>query len=90
MEVAWKGLSDSTIHDIQGSETTAHRIPAAGWIQTGKHTGNWRKKVGCRQGSILGTGGRRVDAEGSILRTGGKKMNADREAYLELDEEGWM
>jgi hypothetical protein len=42
-------------------------------MQTGKLTENWRKKDGCRQGSILRTSGRRVDA--------------DREAYWELEEE---
>jgi len=45
-------------------------------MQTGKLTGNWRKKGECRQESLLGTGGRRV--------------NADREAYWELEEKGWM
>jgi hypothetical protein len=45
-------------------------------LQTRKLTGNWRKKDGCREGSILRTGGRRVDA--------------DRESYWELEEEGWM
>jgi hypothetical protein len=45
-----------------------------GWMQTGKLTENWRKKGECRQGSIL--------------RTGGRSVNADREAYLELEEEG--
>ena len=44
-----------------------------GWMQTELLTGNWRKKSGCRQGSILGTGKRRVDA--------------DREAYFVLEEE---
>jgi hypothetical protein len=89
MEVVWRGLSDCTIHDFRGSATIAQRAPSAGWIQTGeacweleeegcmqtaKHTWNWRKKGECRQGSILGTGGRRVDA--------------NREAYLELEEGG--
>jgi len=45
-------------------------------MQTGKLTGNWRKKGEYRQGSLLGTGERRA--------------NADREACLELEEEGWM
>jgi hypothetical protein len=36
-------------------------------MQTGKLTKNWRKKGECRQGSIL--------------RTGGRRVNADREAY---------
>jgi hypothetical protein len=31
-----------------------------GWLPTGKVTRNW-KKVGCKQGSILGNGVRRVD-----------------------------
>jgi hypothetical protein len=43
------------------------------WMQTGKHTWNCRKKGGCRQGSVLGTGGKGVDA--------------DREVYRELQEE---
>jgi len=44
-------------------------------MQTGKHPRNWKKKKsGCRQGSILRTEKRRVDA--------------DREAYWELEEEG--
>ena len=43
-------------------------------MQTGKLTGNWRKKGECRQGSLLGTGGKRVDA--------------DREDYWKLEEEG--
>jgi hypothetical protein len=45
-------------------------------MQTVKLTGNGRKKGECRQGSILGTRRRRVDA--------------DREAYLEQEREGWM
>jgi hypothetical protein len=45
-------------------------------MQTGNHTWNWSKKGGCRQGRLLGTGGRRLDE--------------DMEAYLELEEEGWM
>lgn len=90
-EVAWRGLSDCIIHDFRGSETTAQREPAAGWIQAGeacweleeegwiqtrKLTGSWMKKGGCRQGSLLGTGGRRVIA--------------DKEANWELEEEGWL
>jgi len=43
-------------------------------MQTGKFTVNRRKKDECRQESLLGTGGRRV--------------NADREAYWELEKEG--
>ena len=88
-EVAWSGLSDCTIHDFRGSETTAKRTPAAWWIQTdeacwelkkegwmqrAKLTGKWVMKGGYRQGSMLGTGGRRVDA--------------DREVYCEPEEEG--
>jgi hypothetical protein len=43
-------------------------------MQTVKLTWKWRKKGGFRQGSILGTGGRRVDV--------------DREAYWKREEEG--
>jgi len=25
-----------------------------------------------------------------VLRTGGRRVDADREAYWELEEEGWM
>ena len=57
------------------SEREAYlELEEEGWIQTGRFTGNWRKKFGCKQGSILGTGGRRV--------------NEVREAYWELEEEG--
>jgi hypothetical protein len=45
-------------------------------MQTLKITVNWRKKDGCRQGSILGTGGRGVDA--------------DKKAYWELEEEHFV
>jgi hypothetical protein len=45
-------------------------------MQTRKLTGNWMKKGGCRQGSLLGTGGRRVVV--------------DKEANWELEEEGWL
>jgi hypothetical protein len=51
-----------------------HQQP--GGFRQVKRAGNWRKKGGCRQGSLMGTGGRKVDA--------------DREAYWELDEKGWM
>ena len=51
-----------------------HQQPAE--FRRVKRAENWRKKGGCRQRSLLGIGGRRVDA--------------DREAYWELEEEGWM
>ena len=48
-----------------------HQQPAE--FRRVKRAENRRKKSGCRQGSILGTGKRRVDA--------------DREAYFVLEEE---
>jgi len=45
-------------------------------MQRAKLTGKWVMKGGYRQGSMLGTGGRRVDAES--------------EAYWELGDEGWI
>jgi hypothetical protein len=88
------------------ADTEAYwELDEKGWMQTRKLTGNWRKKGGCRQGSMLRTGGRGwmqtgkhawngrnkgVGKQGSILRTGGRRVNADREDYWELEVEEWM
>lgn len=70
----WRGLSDCTIHDFRGLRRRLSEHQQPGGIRRVKRAGNWKEKGGCRQGSSLGTRGRRV--------------NADSQAYLEMEEEG--
>ena len=66
-----------------------HQQPAE--FRRVKRAENWRKKSECRQGSLLGIelkkGGCRQE---SLLETGGRRVDADRDAYWELEEEWWM